>query len=1083
MCRSLSVSQRAPRLAWARPLGFQRPCRPGIMVRIAIPPGPMPHVFTIPAGAPFLQCFVAALLEGRIDAGFSRALGPLELADATIYVPTRRAARALIDEFARALGRPATLLPRILPLGALDATETSLAFEEPGLEAPLSDTLPLAARDIWRRMHCARLSLAWAHALHHAIISVDRSGGPSFDVSETLLVGTSSLDAWHLAGELVDLIDELIIEDVAWERLDPLVLPDFDKYWRITLDFLNIAMEQWPRILADYGLVDAATRRMRLIEEQMQAIQAGRLAGPVIAIGSTGSNRATARLLAAIARAPRGAVVLPGLDQTLDDRTWQRIALHHDGTQDPAFGHPQAAFNRLLPMLGIGREDVVEIGSVAPPLAARARLLSEALRPAETTELWRDYRAATPAEEIELALADVTFVEAADDREEALALAVALRQVVETPEATAALVTPDRNLARRVAAELTRWGIEIDDSAGEPLSASPYGVLAMLVAAAGRERAAPDIVALIGHPMARLGQSRKEIERLAPLFEIGVLRCGFDLRDFNSASAVIAAAEAAVDQFPHPAKRRIGPDDWRALEDLVGRLFDALAPFGALRGANDLHQWIAAHRAALELITRGDRSMIAGDDYEAFVALFDELEGSALPELTFDADAYALFIARLAGETVLHRARRTHPRLKIFGLLEARLMPADVVLLGGLDETIWPPLARSDAFLNRPMRAALGLTPPERRIGQTAHDFVAAMGHRKAILSRALKRAGVPTVASRFVQRLAAVAGARFERARERGRTLVEFAQALDRPAAVSPPAQRPMPRPDVGLRPRRLSVTRIEMLRRDPYAVYGASILRLAALSPLGRQTGVQLVGSAIHAVLEHFVLRFPAGPLPKDARGILDSILRDRLATELADPDFAAFHWPAIARAVDFYLAFEAERRDSIERISVEVPGEIEIPLADGTSFTLSAKADRLEHRKDGAVALVDYKTGVPPGVNEVHVGFAPQLTLETAMAARGAFGLKPGTRVDEALYLKLGGRDGGAEKALIFKKQKEDLATVAERHFAFLAALLDQFRRPETAYPPRPFPKFAARYNDYDHLARVKEWSTGFEEGDGD
>jgi ATP-dependent helicase/nuclease subunit B len=1042
------------------------------------------QVFTIPAGAPFLQSFVAALLEGGIDAGFSRALGPLELADATIYVPTRRAARALIDEFARALGRPATLLPRILPLGALDSTETSLLFEEPGLETPLSDTLPMAAPDIWRRMHCARLSLAWAQALHHAIISVDRSGGPSFDVSETLLVGTSALDAWHLAGEIVDLIDELIIEDVAWERLDPLVLPDFDKYWRITLDFLDIAMEQWPRILAGHGLVDAATRRMRLIDEQMQAIEAGRFAGPVIAIGSTGSNRATARLLAAIARAPRGAVVLPGLDQMLEDKTWQLIATHHDGTQDPAFGHPQAALHRLLPMLGVAREDVIEIGSAAPPRTARARLLSEALRPAETTDHWRDYRAATPAEEIALALADVTFIEAADDREEALALAIALRQVAETPQATAALVTPDRTLARRVAAELTRWGIEIDDSAGEQLSASPYGVLATIVAAAGRERAAPDIVALIGHPMVRLGLSRGEIERLAPLFEIGVLRCGFDLRDYTTASAVIEAAQAEeTDRFPHPAKRRIGQGDWRGLEDLLGRLFDALAPFGALQGAHDLHQWIAAHRAALEAITRGDRGMIASDDYEAFAALFDELDASALPELTFDADTYALFIARLAGETILHRARRTHPRLKIFGLLEARLMPADVVLLGGLDETIWPPQAQSDAFLNRPMRAALGLTPPERRIGQTAHDFVAAMGHKKAILSRALKRAGVPTVASRFVQRLAAVAGAHFEGARERGRALIEFAQALDRPAAVSPPAQRPMPRPDVALRPRRLSVTRIEMLRRDPYAIYGESILRLANLPPLGRQTGAQLVGSAIHEVLEDFVRRFPAGPLPKHARGILDSLLRDALATDLAEADFKAFHWPAIARAVDFYLAFEAERRDSIDRISVEVPGEIEIPLADGTSFTLSAKADRLEHRKDGAVALVDYKTGLPPGVNEVHVGFAPQLTLETAMAARGAFGLKPGTRVDEALYLKLGGRDGGAERALIFKKQNEPLATVAERHFDYLAALLNQFRNPETAYPPRPFPKFAARYNDYDHLARVKEWSTGFDEGDGD
>jgi ATP-dependent helicase/nuclease subunit B len=1044
-----------------------------------------PQVFTIPPGAPFLPTFVAELLEGRIVAGFSRALGPLARADATIYVPTRRAARALVDEFARALGGPATLLPRILPLGALDSTETSLLFEEPGFETPLSDTLPLAAPDIWRRMQCAKLTLAWAQALHHAIISIDRQGQTTKDASEALLVGTSSLDAWHLAGELANLIDELIIEDVAWERLDPLVLPEFDRFWRITLDFLDIAMAQWPLILAEQGLVDAATRRMRLIEEQMQAIEAGRFAGPVIAIGSTGSNRATAHLLAAIARAPRGAVVLPGLDCTLDEASWQSIATGGDDGHDGAFGHPQAALHRLLPILGVTRDDVIEIGNVPPPLAARAHLVSEALRPALTTDHWRDFRAATPAEDIDLALADVTFIEAADDREEALCLAIALRQVLETPAATAALVTPDRDLARRVAAELTRWGIEIDDSAGEPLSASRYGVLAALVAAcAGRKRAAADLVALLGHPMVRLGFSRDDIERLVPLFEIGVLRSGFDIADFTSAADAIAAAKTATTQaFPHPAQRRIRPQDWARLEDLLAGLFAALAPLAALADRHDLPQWIAAHRQALEAVTRAGDGMMAADDYEAYVALFDELAQSAVPELTFDAEAYGLFIAHLANETMLRRARRTHPRLKIFGLLEARLLPADVVMIGGLDETIWPPQAQSDAFLNRPMRAALGLTPPERRIGQTAHDFAAALGHEKAILSRALKRAGAPTVASRFVQRLAAVAGTHFEAARHRGRMLVDLARALDRPAEVLPASQRPLPRPDVALRPQRLSVTRIEMLRRDPYAIYGEFILKLAALPPLGREPGVQLAGSTIHAALEDFVRRFPAGPLTADARDILTDLLRKALAQDLADADFVTFHWPAVARAIDFYLAFENGRRDVIDRIDVEVSGEIDIPLADGTSFTLSAKADRLEHRNDGSVALVDYKTGVAPGISEVHVGFAPQLTLEAAMATRGAFGLPLGTRVDAALYLKLGGRNGGAERPLVFKAQKEELASVAERHFENLVGLLNQFREPDRSYPPRPFPKFAARYNDYDHLARVKEWSTGFDEGGGE
>ncbi|MGP0058466.1 MAG: double-strand break repair protein AddB [Beijerinckiaceae bacterium] len=1042
-----------------------------------------PHVFTIPPGAPFLKSFVAELLEGLIVEGFSCALGPLDMVDATIYVPTRRAARALIDEFARALGRPATLLPRILPLGGLDSTETSLLFEEPGFESPLSEALPLAAPEIWRRMQCAQLTLAWAHALRHAIIAMDRDGGPITDSSETLLVGTSSIDAWHLAGELTGLIDELIIEDVAWEKLDPLVLPEFDRYWRITLDFLNIAMEQWPQILAAHNLVDAATRRMRLVAEQMHAIQSGRVEGPVIAIGSTGSNRATARLLAAIARAPRGAVVLPGLDLSLDEETWQRIATDRDAKHEPAFGHPQAGLHRLLPMLGVGRADVIEIGTVSPPLATRQRLVSEALRPADTTEHWRDYRASTPAHEIELALADVTLVEAADDREEALCLAIALRQVLETPLATAALVTPNRDLARRVSAELTRWGIEIDDSAGEPLGASPYGTLASLVAQCAEHKlAAPDLVALLGHPMVRLGGARSNIERLAPLFEIGVLRCGFEVADFDSAQAAIEAAKAAASEvFAHPAKTRIGAADWCALADLFDRLTQALAPLMALQGAHDLSRWIDAHRSTLDAVTRGEDGM-AGDDYEEFNALLDEISAATVPELTFNMEAYGLFIARIASERILHRARRTHPRLKIFGLLEARLMDADALLLGGLDETIWPPQAQGDAFLNRPMRAALGLTPPERRIGQTAHDFVEAMGHRNVILSRALKRGGAPTVASRFVQRLAAVAGTHFEAARARGRALVDLAQALDRPTGPSPPNQRPMPRPDLALRPRRLSVTRIEMLRRDPYAVYAEFILQLLALPPLGADDRANRLGDVIHAALEDFVRRFPAGPLPANADLILTGKMQEALREHLTNAEFAAFRWPLIARAIAFYLAFEAGRRDGIARIDVEIRDEIAIPLEDGTSFTLSAKADRIERNKDGSVTFVDYKTGMPPSVREVYAGFAPQLTLEAAMAKRGAFGLRAGTRIEGALYLKLGGRTGGEARSLIFDKQEESFDSVTDMHFQELVALLNQFRRPETAYVPRPFPKYAARYNDYDHLARVKEWSGGFDDGGG-
>jgi ATP-dependent helicase/nuclease subunit B len=1046
------------------------------------------NVFTIAPGAPFLKTFAAALLDGRVVAGYSSNLGPLEIAEATIYVPTRRAARALADEFTRAINCPSILIPRILPLGALEETETSLLFDEAGLAGTYEPGLPEAMGEIARRMQLAGLILTWARALSHAIVSVNAQGEHAFDTRESFLVAATPADAWHLSGELANLIDELIIEDVAWDRLDPLVLPEFDPYWRITLDFLNIAIEQWPKILAECNLLDNARRQVALIEMQSRRLQDGALSGPVIAIGSTGTNRATARLLAAIARAPNGAVVLPGLDLDLDDRAWAMIAGDPGQNIEASFTHPQAALSRLLGLLQVKREDVVSLGEAIPNFVMRGKFVSEALRPAESTGEWIAFRGSVDANELDAALNAVSLIEAADEREEALALAIAMRHVLETSRETAALVTPDRNLARRVRAELLRWGVAAEDSAGEPLSTSPIGALARLaIACAASKMAAPDLAALLAHPLLRLGLSREEVARLAALFEIGLLRSASGAlclaeRIVGEPSALIAAArKAANSPFAHPAKHRISSEEWEDLGDLLIRLGAQFAPLLKLRGKLTLDRWAAAHRETIEAIAGSEDDRIA--EKEALDSLFDELTQNAQDGMTFDVESYGLFFAAVAREIILREATRAHPRLQILGLLEARLIDADVMLLGGLDETVWPPQARTDAFLNRPMRAALGLTPPERKLGQTAHDFAQAMGKGKVILSRARKRDGAPTVASRFLQRMAALGGEKWTACRERGEFYLRLARAIDRSAPVAASSERPLPRPPVELRPKRLSVTQIETLRRDPYALYAEKILRLRELDPLGGALGVGEFGSAVHEALRRFVDGHSVGPLPPEAREKLRALLREELAVQLQDADFAALKWPRLEKTIDFYLGFEARRRDEIKAIKTEAEGELEFGLADGSDFKLTARADRIELNADGTVTLIDYKTGTPPGLTEVEVGFAPQLTLEAAMAARDAFNLGWNIKTIEALYLKLGGTRGGEERPVNFTKINANFMDVAENHYCGLIALLNQFRNEATAYPPRPFPKFAKRYNAYDHLARVKEWSLGGEpEGGG-
>ena len=829
---------------------------------------PAPRVLTIPPGAAFLPTFAQALRDGRIIPGVSAASGPLALARATIYVPTRRAARALMQELSRALDGQSVLLPRILPLGGLEDTRTGLIFSESGT-MPMPDMRP-AIGEIERRMLLAQLVQAWARALPHAIVSVNAAGEPELDDSEALMVATSFAGAWHLAGNLAGLIDELIIEDIAWSALDDLG-DEHDIYWRITTHFLDIAITGWPDILAQRGKVDRASHQVQLVEAQIAQLQAGRATGPVIAIGSTGSNRATARLLAAIAACPQGAVVLPGLDQDLDAPAFALIGGAGDDRVDSAQGHPQAALWRLLPELGIGREDVASLGAAPPALAARARFLTQALRPADSTEAWAAYLAQAQPE-IAAGLAGVALVEAADEREEALALAIALRQALQDPQATAALITPNRDIAARVRAELLRWNIEVDDSGGEPLGVTPQGALARLVLACVQSRhAAIDLIAVLAHPLVLLAQRRPDVERLAPLVEIGILRAvtptlGFD----ETADLVEAAQHSARHRHAHVARARISDEDWDEIETLLTAFNAALAPLDALA-------------------LGPDGAVPVGEDGEVLASLLDELEAAALPDIALDCQSYRHFFDQLCQEAVVRGPRRAHPRLKILGLLEARLLRADLVLLAGLDETIWPPQAHTDAFLNRPMRARLGLSAPERRIGQTAHDFVQAMGNPRVIISRAAKRGGTPMVASRFLQRMAALAGPSFEACRERGRGLLHWAQALDLPCEIRQ-IPRPKPCPPLDLRPARLSVTRIETLRRDPYAIFAQYILELQPLDPLGLEMGAREMGLFLHEVLAAFTRIHPAGALPASAPALLLDMTRARRCSRCSPmPRFA--------------------------------------------------------------------------------------------------------------------------------------------------------------------------------------------------
>ncbi|MFO1150116.1 MAG: double-strand break repair protein AddB [Alsobacter sp.] len=1050
-----------------------------------------PRLFSIQPGAAFLPTLADALLAGRLAPGWPDPADPLSLAEGTILLPTRRSARALAALLAEKVsqdGRP-VLLPRIVPLGDVDDAEEAHLLDGAAAPLALADApgplLPPDTPDGVRRLVLARLVLAWARNVDRSMLRLEEG--------EALLVPAGPADALALAGDLGRLMDTLAIHGKSVDDLHRLVPDDFSAYWAISRNFLLIAAEAWPAWCAEHGTMDAALRRHRLLTDEAARLLRERPSAPVIAAGSTGSMPATASLLQAIALLPRGAVVLPGLDQGLDEAGWR--VLGGDGPDGDHPGHPQSVLARLLRGFGVAREEVVSIGHPAAALAAREAFLSEALRPAETTELWATRAERLSDEALAAALEGLAVVEAADDREEALAIAVALREALETPGQTAALVTPDRALAERVSAELRRWGVEVDDSAGRPLARSEPGALALLVAEASAAQGEPtSLIALLAHPLCRLGLPPALRARGRAALEIGLLR-GPALPPGLAAlrPALRRAAERAPSQRHAPwPRKRLGPQDWAAADALLAALEAALAGFGpaALPGERDLVALVPLHEAALAAVTEpgpGEEARPSeGDAEDELAALFDEARQAAGLGIAGAFDDYPGFFAALMAGRVTRRPNPGHRRLRIWGPLESRLLHSDLVILGGLDEKTWPPETRGDAFLNRPLREQLALPALERRLGQTAHDFVQALGAPRAILTRAAKRGGDPTVPSRFLQRMRAVAGdAAWRPVLARGEGLLPWVRQLDRPERVSA-VPRPAPRPARELQPLRLSVTEVETLVRDPYAIYAKHVLKLDPLDDLAMPPGAALRGTLVHDVLGDFAKAWPAA-LPPDPQAELLAVAKtlfDALPDLDGRPDIRAFWWPRLVRTVAFLAEWEAARRARGMIVAAEIGGVLALALPDGATFELTARADRIERRASGGVAIIDFKTGAVPGLKEVQVGFSPQLTLEAAMAMAGVFPGIPAEAPIEALtYVHLAaGRGLGREVEVKPGERAESLEALARQHLDRLVGLLAELRAGERAFLSRPAPKFARRYAPYDHLARVREWSLLGPDGSG-
>ncbi len=975
-----------------------------------------PTLFTIDPSVSFVDALVDGLLaEAEGD--------PIALSRMTILLPNRRAQRSLQEAFLRKLEQKTSLLPVMRPIGDVD--EDEIGFLGAGLGLDVSDLKP-AISPMRRQVMLMRQVIAWG--------GFEQSLAPA--------------QAWRLAAELARFMDQVDTEGLDYAGLKDLVPEGLAHHWDQTLEFLLIVTQAWPLILEAEGADNPVVRRDKMLRMLARAWQTKPPSGKIIAAGSTGSIPAAADLLAVVARLPEGCVVLPGFDSNQSDACWDAL----DAT------HPQAAMKNLIEQMGVSRYEVARWpGSEPNEYTARSTFLRAALLPSVLTSEWRLINHKIRSDD--QLFGGLQAITSPTRREEADAIAVLMRETLETPGKTAALVTPDRQLARHVRASLTRWAIDIDDSGGDrALNTMPGRFLGLIAQAVSDNLAPVPLLALLQHPLVAMGQERAHYLEAVRRLDKFVLR---GVRPAGGADGLMARASVVAAD----TKATFNDNDTA----LLGQFLTALKPLmDAFDEGATLQDIVGMHIKAAETLAAtseqtGDTVIWCGEAGRALADGLADLLSEAAMLGDVPQDGYAALFAEMLAPITVRPVWRRHPRLSIWGPLEARLQRADVMILGGLNEGVWPGEIQSDPWMNRPMRADYKLPPLERRIGQSAHDFLQAASGGTVFLTRAEKVDGSPTVPSRWWFRIEALAGKPIPQATQ----YLDWAARLsvaDRAPALDPPA----PTPPLSARPKRLSVTQVETWMRDPYGLYANKILGLRKLDPVDDSPSASTKGTLLHEALEKFLQE----DVPKyEAEGLARLIAVGRRVFEpvLTQPTVYAFWWPRFEHIAKWFVENEKTRAQTYEVAAVERRAKAIVP---GTDFTLVAKADRIDRKLEtGGLEVIDYKTGNVPGAKQVAAGFAPQLPLEAWLAEVGGFEGLAAAAVEDLIYWELKG-------GVPVQKQKrpvKDIAHTVTAALTGLQGLIEAFKNPSTPYLSNPKPDMAG-YGDYDHLARVKEWRGG-------
>lgn len=982
-----------------------------------------PKVYSIAAHRGFADALVAGLIPRYAE----KELG---LARLTLLLPSSRAVRIVTEAFVRLSGG-GMLLPRMAAVGDLDLDETLGPLLDPlgtGSEVP-------PAADPTRRW------LRLADLLREEL-------GPEAPKAPGLL---------RLAFETGRTMDRLTVEglelgDLLDERIAGIV-GDLASHWQQSTRTFARVQARWLAELAARGEVDAPERRNRLFAHAARRWRERPPAHPVVAAGVTSASPALAGLLRVVSELPQGAVILPDLDLSLDEAVWQSLgsAGIPAGEGEAPFGerdalaHPQYHLKLLLNRMGVNRGEVDawhRAGMAAAP-PERSRAISNLFLPPEGSAGWVDLK---PDQR---RLSGVRLMESAHPGEEAQAIALLIRQALEVPEKRVALITPDRGLAGRVVAHLKRWDIVADDTAGRPLPQTPAGRILLLLAEVAAEQATPvPLLSLLTHPLAGAGEGRAAWLDNARALDLA-------LRGPRPSPGLEPLAEIVREQ----ARRGKGSDIaawWDGVQAI-------LAPL--LAGADEVALGTALARLAEAGEALCGARLWAEADGRSLSAWLEELRGAADQAGTRLAAKDLPGVLRDAMDRVSVRPPwGGHPRVAIYGLLEARMSRADLVICAGLAEGTWPAAPSPEPSLPPPVLRALGVPSGEFRIGLAAHDLAGALGAPEVVLSWAQRSEGGPVIPSRFVLRVQAMLGELADSHRET--EAVALARAIDH-ASPAPAYPRPQPRPSAEQRDVALAVTAIDRLRGDPYQFYAGSILRLRRKDGLDAEPTAAWQGTVVHAVMERW-------HKTSGGAGELTALAQEELAKMQAHVVTRGLWWPRLSRALEWIdLKIAQDRGEGREVLASEIKGEMTL-----AGVKVHGRADRIDRRADGRLVVVDYKTGKPPSGGQVKDGFALQLgTLGLIANARGfkdVAGMPDGFE-----YWSLGKDDKSAtgfgyvyEPVADGKKvgiPRDEFLMETQR---YLLEAIDKWIKGDEPFTARLNPDLGG-YNDYDQLMRLDEW----------